>query len=109
MVVNEQGDVEHAYDYYPFGKVLRTGGGGNKEIFTFTGKELDEEGDLDWYYFGARFYDPEIGRWVSVDPAWDIRPWESPYLYCGNNPLIFIDSDGEEYYIDEYGYMSGNI
>ena len=98
VVVNEQGDVEHAYDYYPFGKVLRTGGGGNKEIFTFTGKELDEEGDLDWYYFGARFYDPEIGRWVTVDPLAEKYPSLSPYHYANNNPLRFIDPRGEEWY-----------
>ena len=56
--------------------------------FPFTGKELDE----DLYYFGARYYDPNIGRFTSVDPVKS----EPPYQYVKNNPLRFIDPDGKE-------------
>jgi RHS repeat-associated protein len=58
----------------------------------FTGKELDEETGL--YYFGARFYNPVTSLWLSVDPLADVMPAWSPYSYCFNNPVRFIDQDG---------------
>jgi RHS repeat-associated protein len=55
----------------------------------FTGKMLTEETGL--VYFGARWYDPEIGRWITVDPAEDGENW---YGYCGNNPVNYTDLEG---------------
>lgn len=53
----------------------------------------DSETGLD--YFGARYYWSTGIRWLSVDPRADDRPWESPYIYTGNNPLNRKDKDGE--------------
>lgn len=64
----------------------------------FTGKELDSETGLGLYYFGARYYDPAIGRWLSVDPMADKYPFLSPYNYVANNPLNIIDPDGRDWY-----------
>jgi RHS repeat-associated protein len=55
----------------------------------FTGKMLTEETGL--VYFGARWYDPEIGRWITPDPSEDGENW---YSYCGNNPVNYVDPDG---------------
>jgi RHS repeat-associated protein len=55
----------------------------------FTGKMLTEETGL--VYFGARWYDPEVGRWITPDPAEDGENW---YAYCQSNPTNVVDPDG---------------
>jgi len=44
-----------------------------------------------WYYFGARYYDAEVGLWTSTDPA---KQYHSSYTYCGNNPISVYDPNG---------------
>jgi RHS repeat-associated protein len=60
--------------------------------YKFNGKELDTE--TDWYYYGARYYDPSVSRWLSVDPLASEFPNESPYVYAGNSPIVYVDPDG---------------
>ena len=60
--------------------------------YKFSGKELDEETGL--YYYGARYYDPKVSIWLSVDPLAEKFPSWSPYNYTMNNPINMIDPDG---------------
>ena len=59
-----------------------------------TGKERDLE--TGWDYFGARYYNPSIARWMNVDPMADKFPSLSSYNYVFNNPIQVIDPDGQD-------------
>jgi len=51
---------------------------------------------MGYSYFGARYYDPELSIWLSVDPKASKYPSWSPYNYCLNNPIKLIDPDGRD-------------
>jgi len=65
--------------------------------YGFNGMELDNEvkGEGNSYDFGARMYDPRVGRFLSLDPKWREFESSSHYNYAANNPIFFIDSHGE--------------
>jgi RHS repeat-associated protein len=88
--------------YYPFGMQLEalgyTSGNDLKNNYLYNGKELQEDYNLNWYDYGARMYDPVIGRWSTVDPQAESYYSWSPYHYVANNPLKFIDPTGMDWY-----------
>jgi RHS repeat-associated protein len=93
-------------DYYPFGlEIQEINASDNLQLYN--SKELQTDAKLWWYDYGARFYDPQLGRWHSVDPiAETSRRW-SPYTYCMNNPIRFIDPDGME--MTDFKDKKGNL
>ena len=60
----------------------------------FTGKERDDDFGLNWDYFGARYYDPQIGIFRTVDPLTGKMPAWSPYHYTFDNPINLVDPTG---------------
>ncbi|WDO13617.1 RHS repeat-associated core domain-containing protein [Flavobacterium sp. WW92] len=62
--------------------------------YKYNGKEFQDEMGLNWYDYGARNYDPAIGRWMNIDPLAEVSKRWTPYNYCYNNPIINVDPDG---------------
>jgi RHS repeat-associated protein len=79
--------------YYPFGLEInglsKNYDSDNK--FAYNGKELEDEFGLNWYHYGARYYDPQVGRWWVVDPG---EEYYCPYLFSANSPIVLRDVDG---------------
>jgi RHS repeat-associated protein len=63
--------------------------------FKYNGKELQDELGLNLYDYGARNYDPELGRWINVDPLTEKYYSLSPYNYVGNMPVMAYDPNGK--------------
>jgi RHS repeat-associated protein len=100
VAVSQSGAVLGANDYYPFGKRWE---GANLQApttrYLFSGKERQTTSEINYMDFGSRMYDDFLGRWLTHDPQSYRRPWESPYGYCGNNPVVRIDPNGEFFWI----------
>ena len=65
VVFNDQGIVEQTNDYYPFGLIFNSYTSGDENLYKFTGKEDQKE--TGWIDFGARMFDPALGRWQVID------------------------------------------
>ena len=102
----EGGSVLQRMNYYPFGGMMASSTGGAVQPYRYTGKELTRFNALNWYNYGARWYDPTIARWNGVDPMAEKYTGSSPFIYCINDPVNRIDLDGNDWIMAKYGdYM----
>ncbi|MBU7016411.1 MAG: RHS repeat-associated core domain-containing protein [Theionarchaea archaeon] len=90
LTTSETGAPVTELEYKPFGELINP----SEEKYTFNGKELDS---TSLYYYGARYYDPDTGRFLTRDPL--IGERDSPqtlnrYVYCLNSPLKYVDPTG---------------
>ncbi len=94
MEIKADGTIDSYNDYYPYGSIMpnRSSVQSADTRYKFTSKERDTETGYD--YFGARYYDSWLGRWLQVDPLADKYPGWSPYNYTFNNPIRYFDPDG---------------
>ena len=91
MLTYDWGYTADRYEYDGFGEILE-----RREsfpiLYTFTGREYDEETGL--YYYRARYYDPESGRFLTRDPIGFAGGDANLYRYVGNNPVNYSDPSG---------------
>ncbi|WP_428229470.1 RHS repeat domain-containing protein [Flavobacterium sp.] len=92
--------IQEENNYYPFG--LKHKGDntviiGAENKYKYNGKELQDELGLNFYDYGARNYDPALGRWMNIDNMAEKYLSSSPYHYAGNNPVLYLDIDGNEF------------
>jgi RHS repeat-associated protein len=108
-------DIKQINSYYPFGMNMEsnTNGAAGKNKYQYTEKELNDDFALNWNDYGARFYDPAVARWWNVDPKGDKMSRHSPYNYCFDNPMRFVDPDGkapdDHIFINQRGDVVGVI
>lgn len=91
---------QQSTDYYPFGVAWQYNNL-NKNKYLFSGKEFQTDAVgtshiLGMYDFGARYYNPVLGRWSNIDPK---LQGCNPYVFCGNNPVMHIDPNGELWWL----------
>jgi RHS repeat-associated protein len=93
-ITNSRGEPTQFISYLPFGEVFAEQHNDWDSPYKFNAKELDVETGL--YFYGARYYDPKVSSWLSVDPLLEEFTGSSPYIYCENNPVIYLDPDGRK-------------
>ena len=113
-ITNLDGEVVQHIEYVPFGEVfIEERNSIWNTPYLFNAKEFDEETGL--YYYGARYYDPWLSLWMSVDPISNYDPLNSenfldgqhnggiynyanlnPYVYCYNRSTVYVDPNGKQ-------------
>ncbi|MBP1646548.1 MAG: type secretion protein Rhs, partial [Bacteroidetes bacterium] len=102
-ITNQQGQITQTLAYLPYGEDWVDLDNQPPYItqYKFNGKEKDQE--TSYQYFGARYQSPKLSIWLSVDPLSDKYPHLTSYNYCANNPVMLIDPDGREIYLNGEG------
>ena len=116
-VVNGDGEVLERNDYYPFGSRWDDGLLSDNR-YRYNGKEAQAFLNNPYLDYGARQYDSSGAIWLGKDPLSEKYYPISPYSFCANNPIKFVDSDGRDikiWYKDNNGlsrsyvYSGGSV
>ena len=116
-VADANGAMETLYQYYPFGGYFEGVEGGMKcsHPYLYGGKEMEKSNGLDEYDFEARNYDPALCRFNTMDPLSEKYYSISPYAYCADNPIRYVDPSGKVIYpilfetTDNHGFAVGTL
>ena len=97
VVMGGDGTLEQVTHYYPFGGIYGDAGlNAGFQPYKYNGKELDRMHGLDWYDYRARQYDAAgVPMFTTIDPMAEKYYHLSPYAYCANNPIKYIDKEGK--------------
>ena len=111
VVDGVSGEVVETNDYYPFGSRWNVAAGLKDETnrFRYNSKEEQFRFGTPYIDYGARQYDPVLGRWFAQDPLSEKYYGISPYAFCGNNPIRYEDVDGEDWVDKAAGYFIGGV
>ena len=96
--LNNSMHIHQVNDYYPFGMTYQDDlvvNDMSDNVYLYNGKERQKEMREGWYDYGARFYDAQIARFHTLDPLSEKYSFQSPFVYAANNPIIYIDENGE--------------
>ena len=106
IVANAAASVVQSTQYYPFGMPFADATGASVQPYKYNNKELDGRNGLNWYDYSARYLALDFPVMPMVDPhAESYYSW-SPYVYCYNNPIKFIDPDGRDPDDGFFGFLS---
>ena len=116
-VMDASGNILQSSYYYPYGIDFKipspvyvgsqAGSDGQTGLkYKYSGKEQISSGNLGWYDFGARWYDPSHARWTTPDPMAEKYYSISPYVYCASNPVNIVDPEGMDIWeVNRYGLV----
>ena len=93
VVIDQKGKIEQTNHNYPYGGLMGKSTNGGVQAYKYNGKELQRDNGLDQYYC---MYDAALGRWTTMDPLCEKYYNVSPYAYCFNNPIHFMDIQGKD-------------
>ncbi len=99
---DQYGNLLESYSYSPYGIPSTLSAVGNP--YYFTGRRFDPESGL--YYYRARYYGPTLGRFLQVDPI-GYAGGMNLYVYVGNNPINWIDPEGQYAFVDDIIFSVG--